>query len=140
MELQNLLKARAALKAEYLLEREKISQLREGIAVDLQREAGAKVRIRVLRNADSLNYQQLLTEGLRGARVRNHEDILAGLMRLRPEQLAQIIAENDLNPTASLYSALCLTPFSVRQIGPVIAPLYPDHKLEDLLKRIRMQG
>ena len=45
-----------------------------------------------------------------------------------------------LTPTASLYSALCLTPFSVRQIGPVIAPLYPDHKLEDLLKRIRMQG
>jgi energy-coupling factor transporter ATP-binding protein EcfA2 len=96
IQLQNLLKTRALLKAEYLLEREKISQLREGVAVDLQREAGAKVRIRVLRNADNLNYQQLLTEGLRGARVRNHEDILAGLMRLRPEQLAQIIAENDL--------------------------------------------
>ena len=96
IELQNLLKARAALKADYLLEREKISQLREEVALDLQREAGAKVRIRVLRNADNLNYQQLLTEGLRGARVRNHEDILANLMRLRPEQLAQIIAENDL--------------------------------------------
>jgi len=96
IELQNLLKARAVLKADYLLEREKISHLREGVAVDLQREAGAKVRIRVLRNADNLNYQQLLMEGLRGARVRNHEDILVSLMRLRPEQLAQIIAENDL--------------------------------------------
>jgi energy-coupling factor transporter ATP-binding protein EcfA2 len=96
IELQNLLKARATLKADYLLEREKISQLRGEVAADLQREAGAKVRIRVLRNADNLNYQQLLTEGLRGARVRNHEDILANLMRLRPEQLAQIIAENDV--------------------------------------------
>jgi hypothetical protein len=94
--LQDLRRVRAALKANYLLEREKISQLREGVAVDLQREAGAKVRVRVLRNADSLNYQQLLTEGLRGARVRNHEDILVGLMRLRPEQLAQLIVENDL--------------------------------------------
>jgi energy-coupling factor transporter ATP-binding protein EcfA2 len=96
IELQNLLKARAVLKADYLLEREKISHLREDLAAALQHEAGAKVRIRVLRNADNLNYQQLLTEGLRGARVRNHEDILVNLMRLRPEQLAQIIAENDL--------------------------------------------
>jgi hypothetical protein len=44
------------------------------------------------------------------------------------------------NPTASLYSALCRTPFSVRQIGPVIAPLHPGHELEDRLKRIRAQG
>ena len=95
-ELQRLSETRAVLKANYLLEREKISQLREGVAIALQREAGTKVRIRVLRNADSFNYQQLLTEGLHGARVRNHEDILAGLLRLRPEQLAQIIQENDL--------------------------------------------
>jgi ABC-type cobalamin/Fe3+-siderophores transport system ATPase subunit len=95
-ELQRLSEARAILKANYLLEREKISQLREGVATELQREAGSKVRVRVLRNADSLSYQQLLTEGLHGARVRNHEDILAGLLRLRPEQLAQIVQENDL--------------------------------------------
>jgi ABC-type transport system involved in cytochrome bd biosynthesis fused ATPase/permease subunit len=38
----------------------------------------------------------MLTDGLRGARVRNHEDILATLLRLRPEQLAQIVQDNDL--------------------------------------------
>ena len=48
--------------------------------------------------------------------------------------------KSDNNPTASLYSALCLTPFSVRQIGTVIAPLHPGHKLEDRLNRIRAQG
>ena len=46
----------------------------------------------------------------------------------------------QFNPTASLYSALCLTPFSVRQLGSVIAPLHPGHKLEDRLNRIRAQG
>lgn len=96
-ELQSLLKTRESLKAAYLLERERISELREQVAANLQREVGPKVRIRVLRNADSLKYQQLLSEGLRGARVRNHDDILAGLLTLRPEQLAQLVHENDLD-------------------------------------------
>lgn len=95
-ELERLITERDALKAKYLLEREKISLLRESVAGDLQKEAGARMRIRVLRNADSLNYQQVLNEGLRGARVRNHEEIMAGLMRLRPEQLAEIIRRNDV--------------------------------------------
>ena len=94
-QLATLKEARKAMKGDYLLARERISSLREEIAAELQREAGRKVRLRVLRNADSIAYQQLLLSGLRGARVRNHEDILAELLTLRPEELAQIIQEND---------------------------------------------
>jgi len=59
-----------------------------------------------------------------------------GMYRAREREARREV----LNPTASLYSALCLTPFSVRQIGTVIAPLHPGHKLEDRLNRIRAQG
>ena len=87
---------RESLKASYLLERERVSRLRSTTASQLQSHAGLKVRIRVLENADNLGYQQLLTDGLRGARVRNHEDILKQLLCLRPEHLAQLIRENDV--------------------------------------------
>lgn len=93
----NLLEQRRTLKADYLLNREKISTLRETIASDLQRKIGSGVRVRILRNADNLAYQQMLLQALRGAGVRNHDEILTGLMRLRPEQLAQIIQENDVD-------------------------------------------
>lgn len=91
-----LYRERETLKASYLLEREQISRLRSSTASELQTHTGAKVRIRVLENADQLNYKQILTEGLRGARVRNHEDILSQLLCLRPEHLAQLIRDNDL--------------------------------------------
>lgn len=94
--LAKLLDKRKVFKGAFLLTRERLSNLREEVALELQQQAGPKVRIRVLRNADNLTYQQMLTEGLRGARVRNHEDILDCLLTLRPEQLAQIIQENDL--------------------------------------------
>jgi ABC-type cobalamin/Fe3+-siderophores transport system ATPase subunit len=48
-----------------------------------------------MRNADDLAYQQMLEEGLKGARVRNHDEILTKLMQLRPEDLAQLIQTND---------------------------------------------
>jgi len=96
-----LQKEREALKAAYILEREKISQLRSRIAQDLQKHTGTKVRIRVLENADFLGYRQLLTDGLRGAGVRNHEDILAQLLCLRPEQIAQLIRDNDIDEFAT---------------------------------------
>lgn len=70
---------------------------RAALASDLQRKIGTGVRVRILRNADNLVYQQMLLQALRGAGVRNYDGILAGLMRLRPEQLAQIIQENDVN-------------------------------------------
>lgn len=94
-ELKALLEQRKSLKTAHILMRDKTSTLREEVASDLQREAGDRVRIRILRNADHLAYQQMLLEGLKGARVRNHEEIMATLMQLRPEQLAQLIQTND---------------------------------------------
>ena len=94
-ELKTLLERRKSLKATHILMRDQISTLREEVASELQREAGERVRIRIMRNADHLAYQQMLVDGLRGARVRNHDEIIATLMQLRPEQLAQLIQVND---------------------------------------------
>ncbi len=94
-ELKTLLERRKSLKTSHILMRDQVSNLREEVASELQREAGERVRIRILRNADHLAYQQLLVDGLRGARVRNHDEIITTLMQLRPEQLAQLIQVND---------------------------------------------
>jgi energy-coupling factor transporter ATP-binding protein EcfA2 len=94
-DLKTLLERRKSLKATHILMRDQISALREEVASDLQREAGDRVRIRIMRNADHLAYQQMLVDGLRGARVRSHDEIMAKLMQLRPEQLAQFIQAND---------------------------------------------
>lgn len=94
-ELAQLLEDRKTLKAKFLLEREEISAVRDSVAEQLQLETGKKVRIRVLRNADNLAYRNVLIEGLKGARVRNHDEILQSLLQLRPEQLAQFIQADD---------------------------------------------
>jgi ABC-type glutathione transport system ATPase component len=83
------------------------------VAKNLQKETGEKVRIRVLRNADDLAYRTLLIEGLKGARVRNHDDILGSLLQLRPEQLAQFIQTDD---AAGLDEACSLGPERSRKI------------------------
>ena len=95
-ELKTLLERRKSLKTAHILTRDQISTIREEVASELQHEAGQRVRIRIMRNGDHLAYQQLLVDGLRGARVRNHEEVIATLMQLRPEQLAQLIQSNDL--------------------------------------------
>lgn len=95
-ELQALLEERKSLKSDYILKRDQISTIRDEIASELQHEAGERVRIRVMRNADHLEYQQMLVDGLKGARVRNQNEIIATLMQLRPEQLAQLIQCNDV--------------------------------------------
>lgn len=95
-ELQGLLDKRKSLKTEHILMRDQISTMRDEVASELQHEAGERVRIRVMRNADYLGYQQMLVEGLKGARVRNQNEILETLMQLRPEQLAQLIQSNDV--------------------------------------------
>jgi energy-coupling factor transporter ATP-binding protein EcfA2 len=92
-----LFERRKSLKTDHILMRDQVSTMRDEIASELQHEAGERVRIRVMRNADHLSYQQMLMEGLRGARVRNQNEILATLMQLRPEQLAQLIQSNDLD-------------------------------------------
>jgi energy-coupling factor transporter ATP-binding protein EcfA2 len=104
VELETLLDERKALKTKHILMRDQISSIREEVASELQREAGKRVRIRIMRNADHLTYQQMLVDGLRGARVRNHEEIIATLMQLRPEQLAQLIQTNDVDGFEELTS------------------------------------
>ena len=96
-ELKTLLERRKSLKTDHILMRDQISTMRDEVASELQYEAGERVRIRVMRNADHLAYQQMLEGGLKGARVRNQNEILATLMQLRPEQLAQLIQSNDLD-------------------------------------------
>ncbi|HTA40975.1 MAG TPA: AAA family ATPase, partial [Bryobacteraceae bacterium] len=96
-ELKVLLDRRKSLKADHILMGDQISTMRDEVASELQHEAGERVRIRVMRGADYLAYQQLLVDGLKGARVRNQAEILEALMRLRPEQLAQLIQSNDLD-------------------------------------------
>src|SRR5262249_753597 len=87
-QLAQLQEQRKALKADYILTRDKISELREGVARCLQAEAGSKVHIRVQRNADVLEYQQQLLGALYGSKLKNQEDILRTLCALRPEDLA----------------------------------------------------
>jgi energy-coupling factor transporter ATP-binding protein EcfA2/uncharacterized protein (UPF0335 family) len=96
-ELKTLFERRKSLKADHILMRDQISTMRDEVSCELQRESGERVRIRVMRNADYLAYQQMLLDGLKGARVRNQNEILTTLMQLRPEQLAQIIQSNDLD-------------------------------------------
>lgn len=103
-ELKKLLEERKSLKSTHILMRDRISTIREEVAAELQREAGERVRIRIMRNADDLAYQQMLTDALRGARVRNHDEIVTSLMQLRPEQLAQLIQTNDLESFEELTS------------------------------------
>ena len=95
-ELNTLLDRRKELKTDHILMRDQISRMRDEVASELQHEAGERVRIRVMRNADHLAYQEMLVEGLKGARVRNQNEIINTLMQLRPEQLAQLIQSNDL--------------------------------------------
>ena len=96
-ELKALLERRKSLKTNHILMRDQISTIREEVAAALQHEAGERVRIRIMRNADHLAYQQMLVDGLRGARVRNHEEIITTLLQLRPEQLAQLIQSSDFD-------------------------------------------
>ena len=96
-ELKTLLERRKSLKTDHILMRDQISTMRDEVASELQHEAGERVRIRVMRNADHLAYQEMLVEGLKGARVRSQNEIIATLMQLRPEQLAQLIQSNDLD-------------------------------------------
>lgn len=96
-ELLKLQENRKALKTAYILTRDKVSDLREGVANRLQSEAGAKVRIRVQRNADVLEYQQQLLNSLYGTKLKNQEDILRVLSAIRPEDLALMMRDDDFS-------------------------------------------
>ena len=103
-ELAALLAARKDLKTEYVLTRERVSEVREKVAEQLQARAGKKVRIRVQRNADDLHYQERITAVLKGSNLRNQGDILAAITKVRPEDLAQIIRTSDAEELDSLTS------------------------------------
>ena len=94
-QLTKLQEERKALKAAHILTRDKVSELREGVANRLQSEAGAKVRIRVQRNADALDYRQQLMNALYGSKLKNQDDILQTLCGIRPEDLALMLREED---------------------------------------------
>jgi energy-coupling factor transporter ATP-binding protein EcfA2 len=95
-QLAKLQEDRKTLKAAYILTRDKVSELRETVAQRLQSESGAKVRIRVQRNADVLEYRQKLLNALYGSKLKNQEDILQSLSAIRPEDLALILREDDI--------------------------------------------
>lgn len=95
-EINRLLDDRRQIKGTYLLERERCSTLREQITTRLQEGLEKRVRLRVQRNADNSKYDAMLTEGLHGARVRNHNDIKARLLEVRPEALAEMIRLNEV--------------------------------------------
>lgn len=94
-EIEKLEAERLKLKGDYLIAQEAISELREKVAESLAEETGPNIRVTVARNADNLGYQQILTDGLKGARVRNHDELLSKLMAVRPEDLAQMISHQD---------------------------------------------
>lgn len=94
-ELGRLNEARQALKADYILTRDRVSEARERVAAELQRNTGERVRIRVQRNADWLEYQERLSAGLKGSNLRNQSELLTKLTEVRPEVMAQILRDND---------------------------------------------
>ncbi len=96
-EIVRLNEQRRALKADYLLTRDRVAALREGVAARLQAEAGQKVQVRVIRNADALEYQEKILAALYGTKLKNQDEILKSLTRLRPEDLAQILRDDDLS-------------------------------------------
>jgi energy-coupling factor transporter ATP-binding protein EcfA2 len=94
-ELARLHEARQTLKADYFLTRDRVSEARERVAAELQRNTGERVRIRVQRNADWLEYQERLSLGLKGSNLRNQSELLAKLVEVRPEVMAQILRDDD---------------------------------------------
>lgn len=92
-EMAALAQLRQTLRADYLQASDGLSSLREAVADELQASVGPLVRVRVRRQADVSRYQELLTTGLKGSRTKNHEDIVAQLITLRPDQLAQILRD-----------------------------------------------
>lgn len=95
VQLDELLLARRTLKATYVLEHDRVSDVREAVAARLQQDCGKNVRLRVLRNADDLAYQQTLLKGIAGSGLRGHDELITGLSQVRPDVLAQILHDSD---------------------------------------------
>jgi hypothetical protein len=61
---------------------------------------------------------------------------MAHATQARPERVVRPMPQ----PYSCTFSPLCLSPFSVREIGPMIAPLYPGHQPQDVRKRQHAEG
>lgn len=93
---QALLLERQTLKAKYLLLRERVSALREEVVGELMAAVPGQVRLGVRRSADTLEYQQLVSQALHGSGLRQHDAIVESVTRFRPDELAQIVRGNDV--------------------------------------------
>ena len=94
-QLKLLVQERAKIRANFLGCGEKLSAHRASIATALQKETGARVRIKLRRSADLSEYVQKLNDGLKGAGVSRHESIVDSILTLRPDELAQLISTRN---------------------------------------------
>lgn len=86
---------RKDLRLQLVEARDRISSLRRETADELTEYAGENVRVKVTQNGDSAGYRQLLANGLSGAGVKPHEEIVNLIAtNLRPEEIADILHRN----------------------------------------------
>jgi len=86
---------RRGLRAKYITVGDALSDLRNQVAQTLQQDAGSRVRIALRRSADRTEYILRLTDSLKGAGVGRHENIVETVSRLRPDELAQLVASKN---------------------------------------------
>lgn len=94
-EVARLLESRKSLRGRYAKLGERISEIREKTAKELEVAAGAGVRINVRRGADNLEYREKIGGSLHGAGVKNHDRIVDSVSKMRPDELAQLIHERN---------------------------------------------
>lgn len=100
---QALLVERQSLKAKYLVLRERVSALREEVVGELMAVVPGQVRLGLRRSADTLEYQQLVSQALHGSGLRQHDAIVESVTRFRPDELAQIVRADNLGE----FEAVC---------------------------------
>lgn len=101
-EVARLLESRKSLRGRYAKLGERISEIREKTAKELEAAAGAGVRINVRRGADNLEYREKIAGSLHGAGVRNHDQIVESVSKMRPDELAQLIHERNYSEFENL--------------------------------------
>ncbi|HWW77155.1 MAG TPA: hypothetical protein VNZ44_17260 [Pyrinomonadaceae bacterium] len=101
-EVARLLESRKSLRGRYAKLGERISEIREKTAKELEAAAGAGVRINVRRGADNLEYRDKIAGSLHGAGVRNHDQIVESVSKMRPDELAQLIHERNYSEFENL--------------------------------------
>jgi energy-coupling factor transporter ATP-binding protein EcfA2 len=101
-EVARLLESRKSLRGRYAKLGERISEIREKTAKELEAAAGAGVRINVRRGADNLEYREKIAGSLHGAGVKNHDQIVERVSKMRPDELAQLIHERNYSEFENL--------------------------------------